>query len=90
MNYQGPSPTGTFVATSNDYYNSGLSPVNPTIYINLSGVAAANNNPDLGIRLVSAYDSTGTLGNANMPAPPARRATSFPTTTARATGASAT
>ena len=63
VNYQGPSPTGTFVATSDDYYNAGLSPVNPTIYINLSGVAAANNNPDLGIRLVSAYDSTGTLGN---------------------------
>ena len=61
VNYQGPSATGTFIATSNDYYNSGLSPVNPTIYINLSGVAAANNNPDLGIRLVSAYDSTGTL-----------------------------
>ncbi len=63
VNYQGPSPTGTFVATANDYYNAGLSPVNPTIYINLSSVAAANNNPDLGIRLVSAYDSTGTLGN---------------------------
>jgi hypothetical protein len=63
VNYQGPSPTGTFIATSSDYYNAGLSPVNPTIYINLSSVPAANNNPDLGIRLVSAYDSTGTLGN---------------------------
>jgi hypothetical protein len=63
VNYQGPSPTGTFLATSNDYYNAGLSPVNPTIYVNLSGVAAASNNPDLGIRLVSAYDSTGILGN---------------------------
>ena len=63
VNYQGPSPTGTFIATSNDFYNAGLSPVNPTIYIHLSGVPAANNNPDLGIRLVSAYDSTGTLGN---------------------------
>jgi hypothetical protein len=62
VNYQGPSPTGTFVATSNDYNNAALSPVNPTIYIDLSGVAAANNNPDLGIRLVSAFDSTGTLG----------------------------
>jgi hypothetical protein len=63
VNYQGPSPTGTFVATSNDYYNAGLSPVSPTIRIDLSSVAAANNNPDLGIRLVSAFDSTGTLGN---------------------------
>ncbi len=63
VNYQGPSPTGTFVTGGNDYYNAVLSPVNPTIHIDLSGVAAANNNPDLGIRLVSAFDSTGTLGN---------------------------
>jgi hypothetical protein len=63
VNYQGPSPTGTFVASSNDYYNAGLSPVNPTIHINLSGITAANNDPHLGIRLVSAFDSTGTLGN---------------------------
>ncbi|HWB11051.1 MAG TPA: Ig-like domain repeat protein [Pirellulales bacterium] len=63
VNYQGPSSAGTFIATSNDYYNAGLSPVNPTIYVNLSGIAAANNNPDLGVRLVSAYDSTGTLGD---------------------------
>ena len=64
VNYQGPSPTGTFVTGGNDYYNSLLSPVNPTIHIDLSGVAAANNNPDLGIRLVSAFDSTGTLVNS--------------------------
>ena len=64
VNYQGPSPTGTFVTGGNDYYNSVLSPVNPTIHIDLSGVAAANNNPDLGIRLVSAFDSTGTLVNS--------------------------
>ncbi|HVX13283.1 MAG TPA: hypothetical protein VHC22_19015 [Pirellulales bacterium] len=75
VNYQGPSPTGTFIATSNDYNNAGLSPVNPTIYINLSGVAAANNNPDLGIRLVSAYDSTGTLESVS-PSTPYASATS--------------
>jgi hypothetical protein len=69
VNYQGPSPTGTFVATSNDYYNAGLSPVNPTIYVNLSNVPAANNNPDLGIRLVSAYDSTGTLESSSPSTP---------------------
>jgi phosphatidylinositol-3-phosphatase len=63
VNYQGPSPTGTFIATSDDFYNAGLSPVNPTIYINLSNVPGAANNPNLGIRLVSAYDSTGSLGN---------------------------
>ena len=62
-NYQGPSPTGTFVATPDDYYNAGLSPVNPTIYINLSSITAANNDPNLGIRLVSAFDSTGNVPN---------------------------
>ena len=64
VNYQGPSPTGTFVATSNDFYNAALSPVSPTIYINLSNVPGASGNPDLGIRLVSAYDSTGLVTNS--------------------------
>jgi len=59
----GDNAAGTFIATSNDYYNAGLSPANPTIYINLSNIAAASGDPNLGIRLVSAYDSTGTLGN---------------------------
>ena len=59
VNYQG------FVATSNDFYNSQNSPVNPTIYINLASIAAANNDPDLGIRLVSAYDSTGLIPGSN-------------------------
>ncbi len=77
VNYQGPSPTGTFVATSNDYYNSGLSPVNPTITINLTNVPGAANNPDLGIRLVSAYDSTGTL-EASSPSTPYASAASTP------------
>jgi hypothetical protein len=65
--YKGTSPTGTFIATSNDYNNAGLSPVNPTIYIDLSNVPGASNNPDLGIRLVSAYDSTGTLTGSSTP-----------------------
>ena len=59
VNYQG------FVATSNDFYNSQNSPVNPTIYINLASIAAANNDPDPGIRLVSAYDSTGLIPGSN-------------------------
>ncbi len=63
VNYQGPSPTGTFVASPGDYYNAGLSPANPTIYINLSNITAANNDPNLGIRLVSAFDSTGNIPN---------------------------
>jgi hypothetical protein len=64
VNYQGPSPTGTFVTGGNDYYNANLSPVNPTIHIDLSKITAANNDSHLGIRLVSAFDSTGTLVNA--------------------------
>ncbi len=72
-NYSGPSSsTGDFVATSNDYNNSLLSPVNPTIHIDFSNIAAANNDPHFGVRLVSAFDSTGTLGNvyASAASPP--------------------
>ena len=63
INFQGPSATGTFIAASNDYFNAGLSPVNPTISVDFSGITAANNNANFGVRLVSAFDSTGTLTN---------------------------
>ena len=33
------------------------------IAIDLSSIAGANNDPNFGIRLVAAYDSTGHLGN---------------------------
>jgi hypothetical protein len=55
-NFGGTSPTGTYVATSNDYYNA---PASPTITVDLSSIAGANNDPNLGVRLVSAFDSTG-------------------------------
>jgi hypothetical protein len=55
-NFGGTSPTGTYTATSNDYYNA---PGSPTITIDLSSVAGAANDPNFGVRLVSAYDSTG-------------------------------
>jgi hypothetical protein len=73
VNYSGPSSsTGDFIATSNDYYNAQLSPVNPAIHIDFSSISAANNDPNFGVRLVSAYDSTGTLGNvyASAASPP--------------------
>jgi len=59
-NFGGTSPTGTYIATSNDFYNA---PSSPTITVNLSSITAANNDPNFGVRLVSAYDSTGNLGN---------------------------
>jgi hypothetical protein len=55
-NFGGTSPTGTYIATSNDYYNA---PGSPTITVDLSSIAGANNDPNLGVRLVSAFDSTG-------------------------------
>jgi hypothetical protein len=56
--FGGTSATGTYIATSNDYYNA---PGSPTITVNLSSIAGANNDPTFGIRLVSAYDSTGNI-----------------------------
>lgn len=59
-NFGGTSSTGTYIATADDYYNA---PGSPTITINLSSISAASNDPNFGVRLVSAYDSTGHLGN---------------------------
>jgi hypothetical protein len=58
INYGGTSPTGTYIATSNDWYNA---PGSPTITVALP--AAAANQAILDIRLVAAFDSTGNLGN---------------------------
>jgi len=57
-NFGGTSPTGTYIATSNDFYNA---PGSPTITVNLSSITGANNDPYFGVRLVSAYDSTGNI-----------------------------
>ena len=62
-NIGGTSPTGTYIAVANDYYNASSTGTNPTITVNLSSVASANNDPNFGVRLVSAYDSTGNVPN---------------------------
>ena len=58
-NFGGTSPTGTYIANAGDWYNYNA----PMISIDLSSIPGANNNPNFGIRLVSAYDSTGHLVN---------------------------
>jgi hypothetical protein len=60
VNYGGTSPTGTYIATSNDYYNA---PGSPNIAVNLSSITGANNDANFGVRLVSAFDSTGNVPN---------------------------
>jgi PEP-CTERM motif len=60
VNFGGTSPTGTYIATAKDFYNA---PGSPTISIDLRSITGANNDPNFGIRLVSAYDSTGNLGD---------------------------
>ncbi len=57
-NFGGTSPTGTYIATSNDWYNA---PGSPSIAVNLSSISGANNDANFGVRLVSAYDSTGNI-----------------------------
>jgi hypothetical protein len=59
-NFGGTNAAGTYVATANDFYNA---PGSPTITVNLSSITGANNDPSFGVRLVSAYDSTGNLPN---------------------------
>ncbi len=45
-----------FIATPNDFYGG----ANPqTITVNLSSITGANNDPNLGVRLVAAFDDTG-------------------------------
>ena len=57
-NFGGTSPTGTYIATANDWYNAGAGGT-PSISISLSGITAVNNDANFGIRLVAAFDSTG-------------------------------
>ena len=58
-NVGGNDSAGTYTAISNDFY-SGFS---DNITVDLSSISAVNNDSSFGIRLVSAYDSTGNLGN---------------------------
>jgi hypothetical protein len=60
-NLGGTSPTGTFIAVPNDWYG-GATPSTPMITVSFASITGANNNPNFGVRLVSAYDSTGNLG----------------------------
>lgn len=63
-NIGGTSPTGTYIATPSDFYNATPNSVpSPSITVDLSSLAGADNNPNLGIRLVSAYDSTGNIAS---------------------------
>jgi hypothetical protein len=59
-NFGGTSPTGTFIAVAGDYYNA---PGAPAITLDMSAIAAANDDANFGIRLVSAFDSTGHVPN---------------------------
>jgi hypothetical protein len=59
-NFGGTSPTGTYIAVSNDYYNA---PGSPTITVNLSSIPGVNGDANFGVRLVSAFDSTGNVPN---------------------------
>jgi hypothetical protein len=63
-NFGGTSPTGTYLASGiagGDFYN----PTSPpgTISLDLSSIAGANNDPNFGVRLVAAFDSTGNVVN---------------------------
>jgi hypothetical protein len=61
-NFGGTSPTGTYIAVSNDWYNApGTN--SPMITIDLSTITSANNDPNFGVRLVAAFDSTGHVAN---------------------------
>jgi len=52
----GTTSASTYLATPNDYYNA---PGSPNISLDLSSITGANNDPTFGIRIVSAFDSTG-------------------------------
>jgi large repetitive protein len=57
----GISTTGTFLATANDYWNATASNGANTITVNFGSYA--DNDPNFGVRLVSAFDSTGHVPN---------------------------
>jgi PEP-CTERM motif len=63
-NFGGTSPTGTYIAVSNDWYTAdgtGANPSTPMITVDLSSLSGANNDRNFGVRLVSAFDSTGNV-----------------------------
>jgi hypothetical protein len=61
-NFGGTSPTGTYVnITPEEYYLAANA--SPRLTVDLTSITGANNNPNFGVRLVSAFDSTGNLGN---------------------------
>jgi hypothetical protein len=62
-NFGGTSSTGTYVAVSNDFFNASVTSTNPTITVDLSSIPGANNDPNFGVRLVAAFDSTGNVPN---------------------------
>ena len=57
----GISTSGTFLATSNDYWNA--TGTNGADTITVTFGSYANNDPNFGVRLVSAFDSTGHVPN---------------------------
>ena len=57
----GISTSGTFLATANDYWNA--TSTNGADPITVTFGSYANNDPNFGVRLVSAYDSTGNVPN---------------------------
>ena len=59
-NIGGTSPSGTYLATSNDWYIPN-SPSSPMILVSLASIAGASNDPNFGVRLVAAFDSTGNV-----------------------------
>jgi len=61
-NFGGTSPKGTYIAVSNDWYNAPGTNT-PMITVDLSSITGANNDANFGIRLVSAFDSTGNVPN---------------------------
>ncbi len=63
VNFGGTSPAGTYISTPNDFYGGASAANTPEITVDLSSIAGANNDASFGVRLVSAYDSTGNLGN---------------------------
>jgi hypothetical protein len=58
-NFGGTTATGTYLAMPGDWYNT--SP--PMISLDLSSIAGVSNDPNFGVRLVSAFDSTGNVPN---------------------------
>jgi len=61
-NVGGTSATGTYIAVAKDWYNAPGTNT-PMISVDLSALAGVNDNPNFGVRLVSAFDSTGNIAN---------------------------